>query len=80
MSLSVALKQTGFYIHLPASYVATQYDAKALKESWEKLVNGHVGHSTRGCQGIMGYVLSMDQHITVGDLHGDDGLRVRVVR
>lgn len=65
---------------LPASYVATQYDAKALKQSREKLVDGHVGHRSRG---IMGYVLPVDQHVVAGGLHGDDGMGaggIRVVR
>lgn len=55
----------------PASDVATQYDAKALKEGWEELVDGHVGRRSRGPHGIMGYVLSMDQHKLAGILHGD---------
>lgn len=66
--------KNSFDIHLPASYVPTQYDAKALKESWEKLVDGHVGPRSWGRQSITGYVLSMDQHIAAGDLHGDDGM------
>lgn len=59
---------------LPASYVATQYDAKALKESREKLVDGHVGRCSRAQQSIMGYVLSMNQHKLIGGLHGDNGM------
>lgn len=57
----------------PASYVAAQYDAKALKESRKELVDGHVGHRGRAHQGIVGYVLPMDQHVVVGNLHDDDG-------
>lgn len=56
----------------PACDVATQDDTKALKESWEQFVNGHVGPSSRAHNSIMGYVLPMDQHIVVGGLHGDN--------
>lgn len=57
--------------HLPACYIATQYDAKALQESWEELVYRHVRSCSRPCQGAMGDVLPMDQHIAVGCLHCD---------
>lgn len=46
--------------HLPACYIATQYDAKALQESWEELVYGHVRSCSRPCQSAMGDVLPMD--------------------
>lgn len=65
-----------FCASIPASYVATQYDAKALKQSREKLVDGHVGPSSRARKGIMGDVLPVDQHIVVGSLHGDDGTAI----
>lgn len=51
---------------LPASYVAAQNDSKALEKSWEKLVDGHGTHISGARQGIMGYVLSMDEHKVAG--------------
>ncbi|KAF3841746.1 hypothetical protein F7725_023697 [Dissostichus mawsoni] len=60
-----------------ALYVATQYDAKALEESREQLIDGHVGPGCRACQGILGYVLPVDEHVAVGGLHDDDMMGVR---
>lgn len=51
---------------LPASYVATQNDSKALQQGWEKVVDGHGTHVSGARQGIMGYVLSMNEHKLAG--------------
>lgn len=56
-------------INLPARYVATQYDAKALQESWEELVYGHVRSRGSARRGAVGDVLPMDQHIVISGLH-----------
>lgn len=69
-----------FHTHLPASYITTQYDAKALEKSREQLVYGHVGNRRRAIQGVVGDVLPMDQNIVVGHLHGDGGMRFEEVR
>lgn len=61
---------------IPASYVATQYDAKALKQSREKLVDGHVGPNSRTREGITGDVLPMDEHIVAGGFHGNRGMGI----
>lgn len=55
----------------PASDVATQYDAKALQQGGEELVDGHVGRRRSSSHGVMGDVLPMDEHKVVGRVHGD---------
>lgn len=49
----------------PASDVATHYDAKALQQGGEELVDGHVGRRRSSSHGVMGDVLPMDEHKVV---------------
>lgn len=61
---------------LPASYVSTQDNSKALEQGREQFIDGHMrpgtSATTRDRQGAMRDVLPVDNHISADCLHSDD--------